>query len=167
MNKIQKHTLGLRSVYFLIVISLLLQSCAGLNPNYEQPTVTISSFKVVPQEGMLPTFDIGLRIINPNPMPINLKGVVYSISLQGQELIKGVGKDYPQIDGYSQGDIFISASTSVLAGIRFIASMVEHPQDRLNYEFDAKLDLGGFFLSQRVSEKGSFNLSGETSRSQP
>jgi len=62
---------------------LFLQSCVSLNPNYEQPTVTITSFKVVPQAGVLPTFDIGLRIINPNPEPINVQGVVYSISLQG------------------------------------------------------------------------------------
>ena len=164
---IRQKILRLPGIYCLLLVSLFLPSCASLNPNYERPTVTISSFKVVPQEGMLPTFDIGLRIINPNPEPLNLQGVVYSISLQGQELIKGVGKDYPQIDGYSQGDISISASASVFAGIRFISNMVEHPQDRLDYEFNARLDLGGFFSSQRVSEKGSFSLNGEARRNQP
>lgn len=160
----------LKSGCRLILISLAalaLVSCTTLNPNYEQPTVTISSFKVIPEEGVLPTFAIGLRIINPNPEPLNLSGVVYSISLQGQELIKGVGKDYPQIDGYSQGDISISASANVFNGVRFIHNMIEHPNDRLDYEFNAKLDLGGFFSSLRVSESGSFSLGGDTTRNQP
>jgi LEA14-like dessication related protein len=154
-------------VFLSLFGALMLSSCASMNPDYEQPTVSISSFKVAPVEGGLPTFDIGLRIINPNPDPLNIQGVVYSISLQGQELIKGVGKDYPQIEGYSQSDISLSASANVLNGVRFIANMMEHPEDRLGYEFKAKLDLGGFWSSLRVSESGSFNLGGDTNRNQP
>jgi len=153
-------------MFVLSMLTLIMASCASLHPDYEQPTVTISSFKVVPQNGVLPTFDIGLRIINPNPDPINLRGVVYSVSIQGQELIKGVGKDYPQIDGYSQADIAISAVPNMFNGIRFITNLVEHPEDHLDYEFNAKLDTGALF-SSRVSETGSFDLSGDTSRDQP
>ena len=147
-----------------IAACFLLGACASLNPDYEKPTVIMTSFHTIPSEGSLPTFEIGLRIINPNPAPIELQGVVYSISLQGRELVKGVGKDYPIIEGYSQGDVTLSASANLLEGIRFIAGMVKADDRPLEYEFEAKLDVGGFFPSLRVSETGSFNL-GNTSSS--
>ena len=151
-------------IIILITACLLLGACASLNPDYEKPTVMMTSFHTVPSEGSLPTFEIGLRIINPNPAPIDLQGVVYSISLQGRELVKGVGKDYPTIEGYSKGDITLSASPNLLEGIRFIAGMVQAQDQPLEYEFEAKLDVGGFFPSLRVSETGSFNQ-GDTSPS--
>ena len=146
-----------------IAACFLLGACASLNPDYETPTVMMTSFHTVPSEGSLPTFEIGLRIINPNPAPIELQGVVYSISLQGRELVKGVGKDYPTIEGYSEGNITLRASVDMLEGIRFIAGLVQSHDQPLEYEFEAKLDVGGFFPSLRVSETGSLNLGNTTS----
>ena len=101
-----------RAIVAWIFVLLFLQSCATLDPNYEEPTVILSSFRAVPSEGMVPSFEVGLRIINPNTTPLDLEGVVYSISLQGHELVKGVGKGYPQIEGYSEGNITLSASAN-------------------------------------------------------
>ena len=161
------HSAGILSTFLMLIGAFTLTSCASLNPDYELPTVTISSFKVAPVVNGLPTFDIGLRIINPNPEPLNIRGVVYSVSLQGQEVIKGVGKDYPQIEGYSQGDISISASANVFNGIRFLANLMESPEDSLYYEFSVKLDLREFWSSLKVSETGSFSLGADATRNQP
>lgn len=142
----------------LVIACLLLPACATLNPDYEEPTVTMTSFRAIPAEGVMPTFEIGLRIINPNPAPLNLEGVVYSISLQEHELIKGVGKDYPQIEGYSEGDITLTASSSMLKSIQFITDLVKNQDEPLTYEFRAKLDLAGLHPSLKISETGSFKL---------
>ncbi len=75
----------------------LLSGCAGMGSGYEPPTVAVQSFKPV-QSGDasgLPTFEIGLHVINPNLEPLELAGVSYTISLGGQDLIKGVGNDLP------------------------------------------------------------------------
>jgi len=138
--------------------TLVLSSCASLNPNYEQPTVTLSSFKAIPSEGMVPGFEVGLRIINPNTTPLNLIGVVYTISLQGHELVKGVGRDLAVIDGYSEGEVVLTASANLLAGIRLIGDMMNSPDEELEYEFKAKLDLSGLYPSINIRETGAFDL---------
>jgi len=138
----------------------LLASCATLDPDYEQPTVTLSSFRALPSEGMVPAFEIGLRVINPNRQALNLEGVVYTIAVEGHELVKGVGKGFPVIEGYSEETLTLTASANLLAGIRFIGDMMQSSGESLDYEFKAKLDTGGLFPSIRVSERGSFNLSG-------
>ena len=96
--------------------------------------------------------------MNPNPQDLALAGVVYTISVQGHELVKGVGKDFPVIEGYSQQDLTLSAGANLLAGIRFIGDMMQAPKQNLEYAFEAKLDLQGLYPSIRVSERGSFNL---------
>ena len=141
-----------------IAACFLLASCASMDPDYEEPTVVLTSFHAIPSAGAMPAFEVGLRIINPNPEPLKLEGVVYSISLQGHDLVKGVGKGYAPIEGYSEGDITLSASANLLKGIQFIASMAQNQDKQLEYEFQAKLDVGGFFPSLKVSETGTFNL---------
>lgn len=138
--------------------ALIMTACASMSPNYEQPTVSLSSFRALPSEGMTPAFEIGLRIINPNPAPLALEGVVYTISIEGHELVKGVGKDFPVIEGYSQGDITLTASANLLAGILFLGDMMHAVEDSLDYDFKARLDLQGFHPSIRVSESGAFDL---------
>ena len=60
---------GARLAFILLAVPLTLAACATLNPDYEQPAVTLNSFRALPSEGMTPAFAIGLRIINLNPAP--------------------------------------------------------------------------------------------------
>lgn len=144
----------------LLVAATLLASCATLDPDYEEPTVTLTSFRALPSEDMAPAFEIGLRIINPNRQPLDLVGIVYTVSLQGHEIVKGVGKDFPPIEAYSQGDVRLTASANLLAGIRLIGDLVQGGNEVLDYEFRAKLDLGGLRPALRVAETGQVNLAG-------
>jgi len=144
----------------LLMAYFLLPACATLDPNYEEPTVMLSSFRAIPSEGIVPAFEVGLRIINPNDSPLELAGVVYSISLQGHELVKGVGKGYPPIEGYSEGIIKLTAGANLLEGIRFITGMAKNQDAPVEYRFQAKLDLAGIYPSLRISETGLLDLGG-------
>ena len=148
----------LREAIVLLLLAVLLSACATLSPDYEEPTVMLSSFKAVPSDGMVPSFEVGLRIINPNSTPLDLEGVVYSISLQGHELVKGVGKGYPQIGAYSEGQIDLTASANLLSGVRLISAMMQQKNESLEYEFEAKLDLAGFYPSLKISETGTLDF---------
>ncbi len=144
----------------IFALTLLMSACATLGPDYEEPTVTLSSFRALPAEGMIPAFEIGLRIINPNASALNLEGIVYTISLDDYELVKGVGKDFPVIEGYSEGTVKLTAAANLLTGIRFLTNRMQM-QDQggpMEYEFKAKLDLGGLYPSIRIKEKGDINL---------
>ena len=131
-----------------------------MSPDYEEPSVALTSFRALPSEGAVPMFEVGLRIINPNPQDLALAGIVYTISLEGKELVKGVGKDFPVIEAYSQEDINISASVQLLAGLRLISGLMKNQGDSLSYEFEAKLDLKGIYPTIYVTETGNFNMAG-------
>ena len=144
----------------LLLLTLMLAGCATMSPDWEDPTVTVTSFRALPSEGMTPSFEVGLRILNPNAADLELEGIVYTISLEGKELIKGVGKDFPVIEGYSQEDITITASIQLMAGLRLIGGMMNNKSESLTYEFQAKLDPKGIYPNIYVTETGEFNLAG-------
>jgi LEA14-like dessication related protein len=132
-----------------------------MDPDYEEPTVTLNSFRAMPSEGGIPTFEIGLHILNPNASPFRLEGVVYTVSIQGHDVVKGVGKDFPVLEGYSEQTIKLTATANLFAGIRLVMDLMNSPGKDLNYEFEAKLDTGGFGRSIRVRDKGSFRMDGK------
>jgi hypothetical protein len=145
---------------FLGCALLLLQACASMDPDYEQPTVTLSSFRALPSDGGMPTFEIGLHVLNPNSSAFQLQGVVYTVSVQGHDVVKGVGKDFPVLEGYSEQTVKLTATANLLAGIRLVMDLVNAPTEELQYEFEAKLDTGGFGRSIRIRENGAFRMDG-------
>jgi LEA14-like dessication related protein len=147
-----------------LLCAALLSACATLRPGFEEPTVTLTSFRALPGEGISPSFEVGLRIINPNPDDLELRGIVYTISLEGREVIKGVGKDFPTIEAYAQEDIVIVASAQLISGLQLLADLMATQRDALDYAFEAKLDLGGLYPSIRVSESGRLDLGGGSPR---
>jgi len=145
---------------FLAAVILLLQACASMDPDYEKPTVTLSSFRALPSGGGMPTFEIGLHILNPNAGAIHLQGIVYTVSIQGHDVVKGVGRDFPVIEGYTEQTVKLTATANLLAGIRLVMDLMERPAENLDYEFEAKLDTGGIGRDLRIKEKGTFRMNG-------
>lgn len=148
----------------LICLAMLLSACASLDPDYEQPFVTLASFKALPSEGMVPEFEAVLRVTNPNAEPINVEGIVYTIAVEDRELIKSVGKGFEPIEGYSEGTLTVRGSVSLIQGVRLLTSLMDNSDGTLDYEFRAKLDLDGFNPTVRVSETGTLDLSGRASQ---
>lgn len=142
-----------------LLLALLLAGCAPMRPGYEQPTVTLKSFRAVPSDGALPAFEILLGVVNPNREPLEVVGVSYTVRVAGYDLVKGVGKDFDVIEGYDTGELELRAEANLLEGMRLVTSLVSRPAERLDYELDAKLDLG-VFRAIRVREGGEFSLGG-------
>ena len=144
----------------LFGLAAIVAGCAGFGPGREPPTVSIQSFRAVPGPGAgLPAFEIGLIVLNPNPEPLKLQGVAYSIRLDGQPLLDGVSNELPDIEGYGQGTVTLNAAVNVLGGIRLVNSLLRSPREIFDYEFSARLDPEGFARDIRVTESGRIDLS--------
>jgi len=136
----------------------ILQACTGMRSGYETPTVTINSFRTLPSQGIVPNFEIGLHVINPNREALNLRGVAYTVSLDGHELIKGVGNELPVIEAYGEGSLTLTASPNLFAGIRFVTDLMSASKESVRYKLEAKLDVGTIHPTIRVSDSGEISL---------
>jgi LEA14-like dessication related protein len=144
----------------IVIVTILLAGCAGMRPGWETPTVTVKAVRAIPSDGVLPEFEIDLHVVNPNREALKLVGVSYTVSLEGHELIQGVGNDLPVIDGYGEGDITLNASADLFAGVGLIRELMTSQKDTLSYSFEAKLDPGALRPSIRVKDAGEVSLTG-------
>lgn len=146
------------SIIGLWIFSLL-SGCAGItNPDFEQPVVSLSSFRMVPQQTVGPKFEIGLHIINPNRQALSFEGIFYTVTIEGYDVLAGVSNDLPTVDPYGEADITLEASVDLVKSIRLISSLMQQPRDRFKYSFKAKLDPGGLNPRITIQEDGEFDL---------
>ncbi len=145
------------------LLMIITFGCSSLQSGYEPPAVTISSFEAIPTQGMIPKFKIGLHIVNPNRTPLDLKGVAYTIALEGHKIMTGVSNKLPHIEAYGEGDVELNAVVDLFSSIGFFTDLIRNKQgDTVNYSFKAKLDAGTFHPIIRVGKEGKFSLSGQT-----
>ena len=147
----------------LLVMSLsIFSGCAGITPNrFEPPDVSLHTFKMLPQDGVTPRFEIGLHIINPNRESLNIEGIYYTVDIEGYKVLAGVANNLQSVEPYGQADITLVANVDLIKGIRLISSLMQAPRDVFSFSFNAKLDPGGFAPKIVVQEEGEFNLRNE------
>lgn len=150
----------INKISILLVLSSFFATlgCAFLQTNYEPPSVNVTSFQLLPSDGLIPRFEIGLRVINPNRAALNLQGLSYSIEIEGHKIVSGVSKELPQIEGYSEGNVTLMASANLLSGIRLITDLMNENREGINYQFNAKLDTGGWKPPIHIQEAGEFSF---------
>ncbi len=145
-------------IFFLFSL-LLVSGCTHLQSGYEKPVVSITSFKALPANGMIPQFEIGLRIVNPNRSALVLKGISYTIALEGHKIMTGVSNELPMIDAYGEGKVVLKASVDLFSSIRFITDLMgKKKRNKISYSFNAKLDAGTLHPLIRIKEKGEVSL---------
>jgi LEA14-like dessication related protein len=140
-------------------LTLLICGCAQWQFSYETPAVSLSSFRLLPSEGMGPRFEMGLHVVNPNRSSLKLQGIAYTVIIEGHRILSGVANDLPVIEGYGEGDVLLNATADLLNSISLITGIFKERQDSVAYELVAKLDIGGFRPNILVEKRGEISLS--------
>jgi LEA14-like dessication related protein len=145
---------SIRLFFTLALTTLFLIACVTTSSDFEQPSVSVTSFTPISSASISPQFEIVLHIINPNREPLALEGLSYSISLDGNKVMSGVANDLPTIEPYGETDIKLNASADLLGGFQLITGLMNENKEHIDYEFNAKLDVGVFKPRIEVSKKG-------------
>lgn len=165
MNCIEKRTAarvlpGAEYIYWLPLMMALffLTACAAFSPPQDPPKISLVSFRDVTADGGMPTFEIKLRVLNPNEQPLDIAGISYSVYLRDRELITGVANNIPRIAGYGEGEITMHAGLQLLELVKLLASLGTTASAPLTYQLSAKIDFRGLVPTQRIQESGEIRL---------
>jgi len=142
----------------LALVPLLLFGCSVLRPDFEKPIVQITSFRALPSQSVVPTFEIGLQVINPNSFPLHLKGVTYSVKLEGHRVLSGASNQLPEIAAYEKGEVLLQATPDLLNTISLFSELIKRPRETVHYEVLAQLDVGGLLPKISLSKDGEISL---------
>ncbi len=148
-----------RSVVLSVLLLFLIAGCAALQPDLPKPTVSISGFKMLPSNGIVPRFEIAMRVVNTGRTPLDIEGVVYTVELGGSRILTGVAKDLPVIEGYSEGNVTVSGTPDLFGSLGFFQKMMKERSDAVEYKVDVAIDVGTFYPTIRTTKRGNFSLS--------
>jgi LEA14-like dessication related protein len=149
-------------IFFIIqtLTLLFLTACATIPSDFEEPAVSVTSFKPVSSGGLTPEFEIILHVTNPNRVPLALEGMSYTIHLDGNKVMSGVANDLPTIEPYDEADVTLNARADLIGGFNLLTGLMNEHKEHLDYEFKAKLDIGTFMPLISVVKKGKLSING-------
>ncbi|MEX1034177.1 MAG: LEA type 2 family protein [Cellvibrionaceae bacterium] len=142
----------------LIVAALFLPGCAILNPKLDRPTLKVDSLTLGESTGLNQRFRIGLLLANPNSVALPVTGMSYTLNLNGYDLLSGVTNQIPTLAAYSETPVTIEASADLVSALRLINSLASKPQNQLQYQLIAKLDVKRWPLPLNITQAGRIEL---------
>lgn len=136
---------------------MMLAACATL-PDYETPTVNVTSLSMLPSGTMTPRFRIGLHIVNPNRIPLELEGIAYSVYIEDHKVLTGASNELPVIEPFGEGEVTLYAVTNMMGSISLLSDLMNRPRSNYHYKIDAKLAPAGRIPDIRIIDEGSVHL---------
>ena len=144
--------------WLIVLIAMLVLSACATVPEYEMPTVSVTSLRLLPSGSVTPHFEIGLHIINPNRVTLHPRGIAYSVFIEDHKILTGASNDLPEIEAYGEGEVTLHAVTNLMGSISLISDLVNRPRDDYAYRIEAKMDIGGSRPELRIADEGHINL---------
>ncbi len=160
MNDYVKST-GRRAWWMPFILLVMLASgCTWLKHGFQEPKIALVGFSHLPGDGLLEQrFALRLQLTNPNDQRLAIKGLSFSFSIEGFELINGVSGKVPVIEPYGQANFSVQGSAHMLDAVRLFNELRRDPRMRFNYTLDARVDLAeGWPASFNLKREGEINL---------
>ena len=135
----------------------LVAGCSTLRPDFETPSVNVTSFTPLPSQSFTPRFEIGMRVVNPNSTSLSLRGMSYKIFLNDYEVVEGAVNELPVVPAYGEAEFKVIATVSLIEGMRFVQDLLQKAQGKVDYRLQVKLDVGAMIPSIRIEKTGSYS----------
>lgn len=147
------------SLSLCLLLLTLSTGCATLRPDFEEPSVDVVSVRALPSGDVLPDFEIGLRVVNPNATELKLRGMSYKLLLNDREVVKGVANELPVVPAYGEAQFKLLASVSLIDGFGLVNDLLRQSRENLDWRLIAKLDIGALLPAILVERKGMLTMS--------
>ena len=126
----------------LLYCALTLSACSLFGGYQEPPRVSLVSIKPLEMGLLEQRYGLQLRIMNPNDDAIPMKGLNYSIDINGHEFAYGVSRQPVTIPPYSEALLDVEVVSNLLGVMRQLQNMGGEERDSLNYRLSGKISLG-------------------------
>ena len=157
-----KHSLSL--FCRLLLGMLFLVGCAGPGKRLEPPRVTLANIQVQEIKVFESLFQIDLRVVNPNDVAIDIKGLDCELELNDKHFASGVSNKRIKVSAFDTAVIPITVYSSVLDLAKGLFDAGK--KQRVNYKLKGRIHLGGGLSVPSAipfESEGELSLPGPTS----
>ncbi|HJV07083.1 MAG TPA: LEA type 2 family protein [Chromobacteriaceae bacterium] len=120
------------------LLAVLLTSCASFS--LQKPQIHIADIQPVKTTLLEQSFDLTLRVQNPNNRELTAKGISFDLNVAGEKLATGVSNQAVAIPALGEGKIKLRLYTSLGSWLKQAGKFMEKPDGKLDYEIKGYLD---------------------------
>ena len=142
----------------IVVLLVTASSCASLRPDLEVPRLALIHVAMTSADIFNQQFLVRVNVQNPNKEELKIKGLDYTLFLEGDGFAEGVLNKPFTIPAEGETDFDMTVKTNFVSGIGRLLSRL-NGRTQVNYALEGKLLTDIRFLKKiPFNETGSVNL---------
>ena len=152
MNRVVARLLG------IVALLIALSSCSAFRPDLEAPRLALIHVAMTSADIFNQQFLVRVNVQNPNKQDMKIKGLDYTLFLEGDGFAEGVLNKPFTIPAEGETDFDMTVKTNFVSGIGRLLSRL-NGRTQVNYNLQGKLLTDIRFLKKiPFEETGSVNL---------
>jgi len=120
---------------------LMLAGCAGLGKPLENPRISLANIQVQESKGLETAFLVHLRVMNPNDVDLDIRGVDCDLEINDKPFAYGISNTAVTVPAFGSETLPVTVYSSVIDIIKGLFGLPE--REDLRYQLKGKVRLGG------------------------
>ena len=112
---------------------------------FKDPAIELLQVEVVKARLLEQEFILHFRIENPNPMILPVRGMEYSLNLNGIRLAEGEATERFTVPAYGRQTFAVPVRTNLWRHMKDVVRMLKKPDEPVLYRLDAQVQTGLLF----------------------
>ena len=138
----------------IILVFLGLTGCSLFVPKLEKPTLSVVRVQMLKSDLWHQEFKVRIRVQNPNDRVLPIKGIVYQLDVEGQELAHGMSGDSFIVPALGEAEFDMSVSANMA---NMLIKLLNKGGSEVEYRIYGKIDLSaGLLRSISFNDHGTF-----------
>jgi LEA14-like dessication related protein len=135
------------SVAAALLTLLMLAGCAGLGKPLETPRISLANIQVQESKGLETAFLVHLRIMNPNDVDLDIRGVDCELEINDKPFAYGISNTPVKVPAFGSETLPVTVYSSVLDIVKGLFGLQQ--REDLSYQLKGKVRMagGGFMPS--------------------
>jgi LEA14-like dessication related protein len=138
----------------VILVCLGLSACSLFVPKLEKPTLSVVRVQMLKSDLWHQEFKVRIRVQNPNDRELPVKGIVYELDVEGQELAHGMSGDSFVVPALGEAEFDMSVSANMA---NMLIKLLNKGGSQVEYRIYGKISLSaGLLRSISFDDHGTF-----------
>jgi LEA14-like dessication related protein len=146
-------------IVLLVLAAAALTGCSLLRPQFKTPRLAIVNVAIERSDFVTQHLRVRMRVDNPNDRALPVKGLEYSLYIEGDEAAHGISDAAFTVPALGEAEFDMSVTANMAGTLLHLLGRGAEARDHIDYRIAGKVELSrGLLRSIPFEQSGAFSL---------